>query len=39
MLCSDGDSEDMEADEVRDAVYNLRVQLQQDVIAEGESSS
>jgi hypothetical protein len=39
MLCSDGDSKDMEADEVCDAVHSLRVQLQQEVIAEGETSS
>jgi hypothetical protein len=39
MLCSDGESEDMKADEVCDAVHNLRLQLQQDVVAEGETSS
>jgi hypothetical protein len=32
VLYSDGDSEEMEADEVREAVHNYRVHIQQDVI-------
>jgi CCR4-NOT transcriptional regulation complex NOT5 subunit len=34
IVYSDGDSEDMEADEVRDAVHNYTVHMQQDVSAD-----